>query len=68
MSIGCTSSTFWAVVPLTLLGQGRLLHSDDVSLGTGSPVTSITEKGYEFNYLVIECGIRKKVRAVTISK
>ncbi|XP_059785941.1 oocyte-secreted protein 3 [Balaenoptera ricei] len=61
VSIGCTSSTFWAVVPLTVLGQGHLLHSDEVSLGTGSPVTSITEKGYEFNYLVIECGIRKKL-------
>ncbi|XP_065738519.1 LOW QUALITY PROTEIN: oocyte-secreted protein 3 [Phocoena phocoena] len=60
VSIGCTSSTFWAVVPLTLLDQGRLLHSDEVSLRTGCPVTSLTEKGYEFNYLVIECGIEKE--------
>ncbi|XP_049570367.1 oocyte-secreted protein 3 [Orcinus orca] len=59
VSIGCTS-TFWTVVPLTLLGQGRLLHSDEVSLRTGCPVTSLTEKGYEFNYLVIECGIQKE--------
>ncbi|XP_073664047.1 oocyte-secreted protein 3 [Tursiops truncatus] len=63
MSIGCTS-TFWAVVPLTLLGQGRLLHSDEVSLRTGCPVTSLTEKGYEFNYLVIECGIQKECMRV----
>ncbi|XP_060015443.1 oocyte-secreted protein 3 [Lagenorhynchus albirostris] len=47
VSIGCTC-TFWTVIPLTLLGQGRLLHSDEVSLRTGCPVTSLTEKGSPF--------------------
>uniref|UniRef100_A0A8D1SQ62 ZP domain-containing protein n=1 Tax=Sus scrofa TaxID=9823 RepID=A0A8D1SQ62_PIG len=63
VSTGCTTSTFQAVVPPTLLGQDRFLHSDEVSLGTGCPVTNITEKGYEFNYLVTECGIQKEVFA-----
>ena len=59
---------FWAVVEPTLLGQGHFLHSDEVSLGVGCPVTNITSQGYEFNYLVTECGIQKEVRAVTVSK
>ncbi|XP_057583106.1 oocyte-secreted protein 3 [Hippopotamus amphibius kiboko] len=61
VSTRCTSSTFRAVVPPTLLGQGYFLHSDEVSLGTGCPVTNVIEKGYEFNYLVTECGIQKEV-------
>ncbi|XP_070344005.1 oocyte-secreted protein 3 isoform X1 [Equus asinus] len=52
---------FWAVVEPTLLGQGHFLHSDEVSLGIGCPVTNITSQGYEFNYLVTECGIQKEV-------
>lgn len=67
VSVGCTSSLFWAVVEPTLLGQDHFLHSDSVSLGIGCPVTHITEKGYEFNYRAIECGIQKEVRAVMIS-
>lgn len=63
VSTGCTTSTFQAVVPPTLLGQDHFLHSDEVSLGTGCPVTNITEKGYEFNYLVTECGNWKEVFA-----
>nr|XP_044606307.1 oocyte-secreted protein 3 [Equus asinus] len=61
VSVGCTSSMFWAVVEPTLLGQGHFLHSDEVSLGIGCPVTNITSQGYEFNYLVTECGIQKEV-------
>ncbi|CAK6449323.1 unnamed protein product [Pipistrellus nathusii] len=61
VSVGCTSSLFWAVVEPTLLGQDHFLHSDSVSLGIGCPVTHITEKGYEFNYRAIECGIQKEV-------
>lgn len=67
VSVGCTTSLFWAVVEPTLLGQDSFLHSDALSLGFGCPVTNIAEKGYEFNYLVTECGIQKEVRAVTIS-
>lgn len=58
---------FWAVVEPTLLGHDHFLHSDGVSLGLGCPATKITEKGYEFKYLVTECGIQKEVRAVTLS-
>ncbi|XP_028012594.2 oocyte-secreted protein 3 isoform X6 [Eptesicus fuscus] len=61
VSVGCTTTLFWAVVEPTLLGQDHFLHSDSVSLGIGCPVTHITEKGYEFNYLVTECGIQKEV-------
>lgn len=52
---------FWAVVEPTLLGHDHFLHSDGVSLGIGCPVTKITEKGYEFKYLVTKCGIQKEV-------
>lgn len=59
---------FWAVVEPTLLGQDHFLHSDTLSLGIGCPVTNIIpKKGYEFKYLVTECGIQKEVRAVAIS-
>ncbi|XP_053781844.1 oocyte-secreted protein 3 [Desmodus rotundus] len=62
MSVGCTSSMFWAVVEPTLLGQDHFLHSDTLSLGIGCPVTNIIpKKGYEFKYLVTECGIQKEV-------
>ncbi|XP_058383216.1 oocyte-secreted protein 3 [Diceros bicornis minor] len=61
VSVGCTSSMFWAVVEPTLLGQGHFLNSDEVSLGIGCPVTNITSRGYEFNYLVTECGIQREV-------
>ncbi|XP_054097500.1 oocyte-secreted protein 3 [Callithrix jacchus] len=61
VSVGCTSSMFWVVAEPTLLGQDHILHSDEVSLGTGCPVTNVIEKGYEFNYPVTECGIQKEV-------
>ncbi|KAM5282555.1 LOW QUALITY PROTEIN: oocyte-secreted protein 3-like [Hipposideros larvatus] len=61
VSVGCTSSMFWAVVEPTLLGRDHFLPSDGVSLGVGCPVTKITEKGYEFKYIVTECRIQKEV-------
>lgn len=55
------------MVEPTLLGQDQVLHPDEVSLGTGCPVTEVTARGYKFNYPVTECGIQKEVRSVTIS-
>ena len=66
MSVGCISFAFWAVVEPTVLGQDDFLPSGEVSLGIGCPVTNIPEKGYEFSYLVTECGIQKELRALTI--
>uniref|UniRef100_A0A8I5T7F7 Oocyte secreted protein family member 3 n=1 Tax=Pongo abelii TaxID=9601 RepID=A0A8I5T7F7_PONAB len=59
--VGCTSSMFWVVAEPTLLGQDRILHSNEASLGTGCPVTNVTAKGYEFNYPATECEIQKEV-------
>ncbi|XP_057363026.1 oocyte-secreted protein 3-like isoform X2 [Manis pentadactyla] len=61
VSVGCTCSTFWAMVEPALLGQDQVLHPDEVSLGTGCPVTEVTARGYKFNYPVTECGIQKEV-------
>ncbi|KAK2489378.1 hypothetical protein MC885_020207, partial [Smutsia gigantea] len=61
VSVGCTCSIFWAMVEPTLLGQDQVLHPDEVSLGTGCPVTEVTARGYKFNYPVTECGIQKEV-------
>lgn len=49
------------MVEPTLLGQDQVLHPDEVSLGTGCPVTEVTARGYKFNYPVTECGIQKEV-------
>lgn len=57
----CTPSLFWVVVEQTLLGQDHFLHSDEVSLGIGCPVTTIMEGVYEYNYPVTECGITSKI-------
>ncbi|XP_054419680.1 oocyte-secreted protein 3 [Pteronotus mesoamericanus] len=68
VSVGCTS-TFWAVVELTLLSQGHFLHSDAMPLGTGCPVTNIIpEMGYKFKYLVTECRIQKENELSGIKK
>lgn len=66
MLVGYTSFAFQAVVGPTILGQDDFLHSDEASLGIGCSVANITEKGYEFNYLVTKCGIQKDLIVVTI--
>lgn len=60
VSVGCTS-VFWAMFKPTLLGQHHLLHSESMSLGIGCPVIRISERGYEFKYVVTNCGIQKDV-------
>ncbi|XP_055000199.1 LOW QUALITY PROTEIN: oocyte-secreted protein 3 [Sorex araneus] len=51
MSSRCSPLIFWAVAETALIDQDDFLHSDEVSLGIGCPVTDIIKEVSEFNYL-----------------